>query len=114
MSESVVPDFPPVVATNPIERPPVPAGVDDVWALDMLQIRRNESPAGTKFSMLSAWSLGRMIDGNWVRAVPGATRTANIVDLLSPETLVKNPEIAEIATPFFTALSAVCKRAANL
>jgi hypothetical protein len=55
-----------------------------------------------------------MVDGNWVRAVPGATRTANIVDLLSPETLVKNPEIAEIATPFFAALSAVCKRAANL
>jgi hypothetical protein len=115
MPEAVMPDFPPVPAADPVVTPPIPEETQDVWALDYQHIRRYEADGGFKFELYTIWALGRIGEsGSWVPAKPEQKKNVVLDDMLSVESLQNNPEIGNIATPFFTNLASLCKRIGNL
>ena len=95
---SEVPVFLSVPATNPTTAPAVPAETFDQWFVYHIAI--NQQTNG-KFSLESFWREGNLI------TLGEKTTSYAVHDLLAPETLIANPEIAQIAPQFMSALAAI-------
>ena len=101
MAEVPVPEFPPIPATNPTVTPAVPSQTFDQWFMTSVSIAQQ---TGDKYDLNAYW-----IEGN-ATALGTVTTNYIIRDLLSQESLIANPEIAQIAPQFMAALAAVGKR----
>ena len=101
MADVPVPEFPTIPATNPTVTPAVPAATYDQWYMTNTSI--DKQPEG-KYDLNVYW-----IEGN-ATAVGAKTTNYIVRDLLSQESLIDNPEIAEIAPQLMAGLAAIGKR----
>lgn len=100
-------DIQPIAAANPITTTPIPAKTYDTWFLTDFRL---SATSDRKFAAEVFWQLGKLnIDGS---AEMSDKRINHFIpDLLNPDTLAANPEIATLVPNFLSTLEAVSKRA---
>lgn len=97
----------PIVSTNPIVTDPVPAKTYNTWFLTDFRL---SATADRKFVAEVFWQLGKLNpDGTSEMSEKRVNHF--IPDLLNPDTVATNPEIATLVPNFLSTLEAVSKRA---
>jgi len=100
-------DIQPIISSNPVTTDPVPAKTYDTWFLTNFRL---SATGDRKFVAEVFWQLGKL-NADGTSEMSDKTVNHFIPDLLNPETIATNPEIAQLVPNFLSTLEIVSKRA---